>query len=191
MAYLILVKHAQPDIDPQISPHVWKLSGAGRSRCEPLAHALSGYHAARIIASPEPKAAQTGRLVAEKLDLPFETRMGLEEHSRRTESFDTVESFRKAIGELFHQPQALVYGEETGEQAYERFAGAIQGLLEEYPGQNLVIVAHGTVMALFVAKTCTMDGFALWKRLGLPSFVVLYRDDAQTSFRLETVVEDV
>lgn len=191
MAFLILVKHAQPDIDPQVSPHLWQLSSAGRRRCGPLAQALSAYQPDRIIASPEPKAEQTGRLVAEMLCVPFEIRAGLQEHSRHTESFGTSEAFRKAVSELLQQPQALVYGEETGEQAYERFAGTIDGLLEEYPAENLAVVAHGTVIALFVSRTCTVDGYALWERLELPSYVVLSKDEAQTLFQLEAVVEHV
>jgi broad specificity phosphatase PhoE len=196
MAYLILVKHAQPNIDPHVSPHEWGLSSAGRSRCEPLAQALSNYRPARIITSQEPKAEQTARLLAEKLRIPFEIRTGLEEHSRRTEPFGTLEAFRNSIDELFRQPRVLVYGEETGQQAFERFAGAIWGLLEEYPDQNLVVAAHGTVISLFVAKTFAaktraLDGFELWKRLGLPSYVVLYRDNALAPFRIEAVVEKV
>ncbi|MEJ2706203.1 MAG: phosphoglycerate mutase family protein [Anaerolineales bacterium] len=191
MAFLILVKHALPDIDPQESPHLWQLSSAGRDRCTPLAQALSAYQPDRIIASPEPKAEQTGRLVAKTLRIPFETRANLHEHSRRTESFATSKAFKKAISELFRQPQALMYGEETGEQAYERFASAIHSLLEEYPGENLVVVAHGTVISLFVSRTCTLDGYALWERLELPSYLVLSRDEAQNLFRLETIVGHV
>jgi broad specificity phosphatase PhoE len=191
MAFLILVKHALPDIDPQESPHLWQLSSAGRDRCTPLAQALSAYQPDRIIASPEPKAEQTGRLVAEMLCVPFEIRTGLQEHSRHTESFGTSEAFQKAVSELFQQPQALVYGEETGEQAYERFASAIHSLLGKYPGENLVVVTHGTVISLFVSRTCTLDGYALWERLELPSYVVLSWDEAQNLFRIETVVEHV
>jgi len=191
MAFLILVKHAQPDIDPQVSPHLWQLSSAGRSRCTHLAQALSAYQPGRIVASLEPKAEQTGRLVAETLRIPFETRANLQEHSRRTESFGTSEAFKKAVSELFQQPQMLAYGEETGEQAYERFANAIHSLLEDYPNENLVVVAHGTVISLFVGSTCKVDGYELWKRLGLPSYVVLSWIEAQNLFRLETVAEHV
>jgi broad specificity phosphatase PhoE len=191
MAFLILVKHAQPDIDPQVSPHSWQLSSAGRDRCTPLAQALSAYQPDRVVASPEPKAEQTGRLVAITLRKPFEIRAGLQEHNRRTESFGTSEAFRKAISELFQQSQALVYGEETGEQAYERFAGAIHSLLEEYPSENLAVVAHGTVISLFVSRTCAVEGYALWERLEMPSYVVLSWDVAHKSFCLETVAGHV
>jgi hypothetical protein len=32
---------------------------------------------------------------------------------------------------------------------------------------------HGTMISLLVANKCGVDGFGLWKQLGLPSFVVV------------------
>jgi broad specificity phosphatase PhoE len=37
----------------------------------------------------------------------------------------------------------------------------------------MVILTHGTVLSLFVSRATGMEPFALWNRLGLPSFVVL------------------
>lgn len=36
-----------------------------------------------------------------------------------------------------------------------------------------MVVAHGRVMSLFVARRNALDPYDLWERLGLPSFVVL------------------
>jgi broad specificity phosphatase PhoE len=51
--------------------------------------------------------------------------------------------------------------------------------VESHPNQNLAIVAHGTVISLFVSRLTNADPFLLWKRLGLPSFVVLSLPDSQ------------
>jgi len=40
---------------------------------------------------------------------------------------------------------------------------------------DVIVVSHGTVISLYVAAHAGVDGLALWKRLGLPSFVVLDR----------------
>ena len=45
--------------------------------------------------------------------------------------------------------------------------------LARYPRDNLAIVAHGTVIALFVAACAGIAPHSFWRRLGLPSFVVL------------------
>jgi broad specificity phosphatase PhoE len=42
-----------------------------------------------------------------------------------------------------------------------------------YVEQNVMAFTHGTVLTLFVARVTGLEPFALWKRLGLPSFVVL------------------
>jgi broad specificity phosphatase PhoE len=36
-----------------------------------------------------------------------------------------------------------------------------------------MVFTHGTVLSLFVARATGMEPLALWKHLGLPSFVVL------------------
>jgi broad specificity phosphatase PhoE len=36
-----------------------------------------------------------------------------------------------------------------------------------------MIVAHGTVISLFVASLTGISAFSLWAELGLPSFVVV------------------
>jgi broad specificity phosphatase PhoE len=41
------------------------------------------------------------------------------------------------------------------------------------PEGDLVVVSHGTVVALFVAAATGVEPYAFWNRLGLPSFVVL------------------
>ena len=42
-----------------------------------------------------------------------------------------------------------------------------------YAEQNIVVFTHGTVLSLYVARATGLEPFTLWKRLGLPSFVVL------------------
>ena len=44
---------------------------------------------------------------------------------------------------------------------------------EKYKDENVMLVAHGTVITLFVAVHAKIEPFAFWKRLGLPSFVVM------------------
>lgn len=49
----------------------------------------------------------------------------------------------------------------------------MQSALEAHRDGDLAIIAHGTVIALFVAQRATVDPFDLWRRLGLPSLIVL------------------
>ena len=42
-----------------------------------------------------------------------------------------------------------------------------------YEGRNLAVVAHGTVISLYVARKTGADPFTLWKRLDTPSYIVI------------------
>jgi broad specificity phosphatase PhoE len=50
-------------------------------------------------------------------------------------------------------------------------------VLQRHPQDDLAVVAHGTVITLFVAQTNSIDPFKFWQRLGLPSYVVLLLPD--------------
>ncbi len=50
---------------------------------------------------------------------------------------------------------------------------ALAGVMERHAHENIAVVAHGTVITLFVARAAGIEPFALWRRLGLPSFIVL------------------
>jgi len=56
-----------------------------------------------------------------------------------------------------------------------------------YDNKRMVIVSHGTVISLFVAWLTGVDGFLLWKELGLPSLVVLDEQN-KTLLQVENII---
>lgn len=188
MPTLILVKHSHPEIIPGVPANAWHLSAEGQRRCAPLADALAPYAPTVILSSTEPKAAETARLVAERLGLPVKGAEGLHEHDRTDLPFLSADDFQAAVARFFAEPGRLVMGGETADEAQARFAAAVAAVLAAHPAEEtVVIVAHGTVIALFVAAVAGLDGRALWQRLGLPAFVVLDRE----TMAVRTVVERV
>jgi broad specificity phosphatase PhoE len=187
MSKLILVRHSLPEVIPTLPANQWHLSETGRQRCRPLAERLVAFAPDVIVTSDEPKAMETGEIVASLLDKPLRTTQGLHEHDRRKVAFESTEWFEAAVARFFAQPERLVFGNETADQAHRRFSEAVAVVIEERPEQNVVIVAHGTVMTLFVTRAVGLEPFPFWKRLGLPAFVVLLRP----AFNLVSVVERV
>ncbi|MGQ0549025.1 MAG: histidine phosphatase family protein [Armatimonadota bacterium] len=187
MPCLILVKHSAPEIVPATPARLWQLSEAGRLKCARLAEHLAAHHPDVIVSSVEPKAAETAQIVADFLGKPVETAEGLGEHDRSNIGFLTTERFEAAVGEFFQAPQRLVFGRETADQAYRRFAAAVEDILANHPGNTVTLVTHGTVIAMYVARAVPLDPFLLWKRLGTPSFVVLSLSER----RVVTVVERI
>ncbi len=173
MRKLILVKHSLPEIFPSVEASQWQLSPDGRRRCAPLASLLAVHEPGPIIASREPKAAETAGIIATLLGRSYEVAEGLHEHDRTGVAWLGAAEFEARVAAFFAHPDELVFGQETASAAWRRFNQAIEQLLQRYPVGNPVVVTHGTVISLFVAQAACIDGFALWKRLGLPSFVVL------------------
>jgi broad specificity phosphatase PhoE len=125
-----------------------------------------------VITSLEPKAIETGRLAAGFLGIPCETATGLHEQERTSAKFTSQERFQSDIAAFFQRPDELVFGDETANQAVQRFRHAVTTVLARHSQGNVCIVAHGTVITLFVAQATDIDPFAFWQRLGLPAYIV-------------------
>lgn len=173
MPNLILIKHSLPEIIPNVPAREWHLSDEGRRRCGELAEFVSRYQPQVIVTSLEPKAVETGQLLAKSLGLPASSAPNLHEHERQKTPFLSPEMFEASIITFFAEPSQRVSGTESANESHDRFAQAVWDMVDAHPGQNLAIVAHGTVISLFVSHLTNADPFLLWKRLGLPSFVVL------------------
>lgn len=173
MAVCLLVKHAMPRVTPGVPAREWRLSEEGRGACLPLARRLADFQPGVVVTSTEPKAVETGSLVAANLRLSCENVGDLHEQSRQTAGFLSKEGFSAGIQELFARPEQLVFGEETASQALKRFSACGQGVVARFPEESVVIVSHGTVISLLVAELTDQDGYTVWSSLGLPSIVVL------------------
>lgn len=183
---LVLVKHSAPVVERDVAPKRWRLSENGRRRCVLLAEKLGPYNPDFVVSSEEPKAAETARLVAEHLGVGSSVRPGLHEHDRTGAPFLGDDEFYRTVKRFFRNPGELVWGNETADQAVERFEVAVRRVLEERGEEALAIVAHGTVISLFVARHNGIDAYALWRDLGLPSFCVL-----SPGFRQERIIRRV
>lgn len=170
---LILIKHALPEIAQDVPSHLWRLSSQGRAGAERLATAITHYTPDVLVTSVEPKAAETGQIVARLLSIPCRTAPGLQENDRTGLPYLDAKRYETIFRRFFRHPDDLVVGCETARQAGSRFVAAVDTILASHQGESIAVVAHGTVISLFLAARCDLDPFLAWQRLGLPSFVVL------------------
>jgi broad specificity phosphatase PhoE len=187
--YLVLIKHSLPEIIPNVPASEWKLSETGRIRCKALAEKIVPYSPDMVISSVEPKAVETAQIIAKHISKTFHTFEGLHEHNRTGVDFVSKEQLEASVNAFFKFPEKLVFGNETALQAHERFSKAITSLENEYQNQNLAVVAHGTVITLFVAKAVGLEPFSFWKKLSLPSFVVFSLPQLELVRIVESVLE--
>jgi broad specificity phosphatase PhoE len=175
---LVLVKHAQPELQAAVAPRHWQLGATGRAGAKRLAMALEEFRPLRLEHSPEPKAAQTAELVAMELGLERHERFGLEELERAPQPILQRDAYVAHNARLFAEPTSAVVGTESAVHALSRFEVAIHAALSDTSrAENLVVISHGTVIALFVAAHNSVEAFALWQRLSCPALVVLTATD--------------
>lgn len=178
MARLLLVKHPLPDIRPDVPAKHWLLGEEGRQQSLLLAERLRPYRPAVLITSDEPKAAETGHIVADVLSLPCCAVPDLHEHDITGEPYlDDPAAFEAAVKSLFSVPDRRGFGRESANEALERFAQAVKAALEPHPEENVVIVAHGRINTLFVTTHNDVKPFAFWRSWALGTFAVLSRPD--------------
>ena len=115
MRHLVLIKHSLPAIEPTLPAQQWPLSSEGHRRCHTLATQLLGYTPSLIAASPELKPRQTAAHPSQTFGLPYHSIEGLHKHQR---SFLTSKTdFEQAMGTFFSQPDRIIFGSESVQQA--------------------------------------------------------------------------
>jgi broad specificity phosphatase PhoE len=174
MAKLIVIKHAAPQIVPEVASFQWKLSPSGLQECEALASRLASYAVTALYSSEETKAQQTADRLGQRLGLTARARPGLHENDRTGfRFFHDPDELDACFRDFFARPVVRIVGKESAAEAQARFRGAVQAVLDE-AGESLpAIVTHGTVLTLLVGSANEIDLFAFWKALTTPSFVVL------------------
>ena len=182
---VILVKHALPILDPSKPAKEWRLGKEGELLAKALAHQLEPFLPFALASSLEPKATKTSEIISLELGvqpLPVE---GLEEIDRPALPILTSEQLACSNRRIFEDLTKPAIGQESGNQALTRFGSALRrAMVQLDEDRNLVVVSHGTVISLFVARRNDLDPFELWKRLECPSYVVL----SSPSFKVIEVV---
>jgi broad specificity phosphatase PhoE len=92
MPFLILIRHSVPDIDPKVPPSLWPLTPEGRDLSRALARRIRQLAPEFIVTSVEPKARETGKIIADELGIPCRVRQGLQENDRQDLDGGDVES---------------------------------------------------------------------------------------------------
>jgi len=180
---LVLVRHGKPVIEDGVRPAQWRLSEAGYEASWALGQKLrdEGFNIQRIVSSPEIKALNTAIAIAASLggDTEVETNANLSEHARESTDFLPRSEFEEAIAHFLRDdPSQLVFGEETADAAFQRFATAIQQekKLRESSGEeasDIIVATHGTILSLYVGRILGIDPFPFWQELRMPLAVVI------------------
>ena len=157
-----------------VPPREWLLGPEGEAQARRLATELTQFQPVTLAASPEPKAQRTADIVGAALGVPVKTVDGLQEFDRPALPILPKDEHERLNAAIFREPLQPILGNESAQQALDRFTAAIDGVTRDVPPEHtLVVIAHGTVIALYVAKVRGDDAFTFWKGFDCASFVVL------------------
>lgn len=172
---LILVKHGQPQIVPEVPRSQWALSEEGRGAAVALATKLASFEPTALFASTEAKAYDTALAMGSVLALPVQGDAELREHRADHNPFVSPSEIDALIERALRDPDHLVMGEETGASAAARFNAAIERS-ETIEGGTRVIVAHGRIISFWLSARLGVDPVSIWRKLGVSCGAVLSED---------------
>ncbi|MCA9912585.1 MAG: histidine phosphatase family protein [Anaerolineae bacterium] len=171
---LILVRHSISAPQPDLPQEAWQLTPEGESRCVQLAEEVRPHAPQRIFTSTEAKAQSTGKHLAQALRIPWQTAPDLQETARGDEDyFADKAAFAAAVEKAMRQPQQILFGRETFADAKARFMQQMRTLVQQHPGETLVLVSHGRVLSMVLGELLTRDPFTIWQEMPMPAYVVL------------------
>lgn len=173
MLNLLLIRHSEPVVDPEIPPSQWKLSDRGVQRAGLLAEYLADRGINALYSSGESKAVQTAEIVGTSTGLPVDVVHDLREHDRGNTTIIGAEKWRSLVIESIRKQDEHIYGFEPVGNARMRFGNAVERLMKPFQNDNrtVAVVAHGTVISTFVAELFEIDPIPIWESLGLPGMV--------------------
>jgi hypothetical protein len=165
---IILVRHAMPNLDPEIDPALWTLSADGVAAARPIGPLVPAD--AVLVSSDEPKA--FGTLTAAAPERPVNADPRLREVARPREPFR--DDFRAArLAYVAGQPP-------DGWEPPVAVVARIDATVADHrrPGRPLVLAGHGMAFTTWLAAHGLIaDPQAFWSELRLPDVLVV-RDGA-------------
>lgn len=171
---LLLIRHAQVNIEPTVDSTMWRLSENGRLQSQVLATHLLKRKPDIVLTSTESKAIATGKVMAEVWGVPCQTWPDLHEHERDDNHFVSSKAeWQAMVAEFLANPTTLVLGKETAVQSARRFETAVKAAQAHFPNQKLAIVSHGRILTAFLSQHNAIDAVKFWKNLTLPAGIVV------------------
>lgn len=170
MQRLVLIRHAEPEIEAHVPASSWRLTARGEASTRRLATELAALAPDRLITSPERKAVETARVAADALGLPIaEDDRFAEQGAGPDEFIEDYREFRARVREFFSRPGEVVWRRESAQAARERFNAGVDDLVAA--GGTPVVVTHGRIMSAWLAAFTGGDAWDIWTGLRMPDLL--------------------
>jgi broad specificity phosphatase PhoE len=177
---VLLIRHAQPVIDPRRHPSRFELAGEGEAAARRLATRIDTRPAV-VAAGAEPKLVSTVAPLARRWGLPVVHHHDLGES--RSRGWLDPEEFAQLVERfLTHPDRPPAVGWESADRAAGRLLAGISGLAAEAERPGPVVVCTGgrslTAVLMAVGLVPRARTFETWLRLRSPELAKIRFDDA-------------
>lgn len=189
MGKIYFLKHAYPTLVAKTPPEKWELGIEGEVSAKIAAEHFLDQKVEYIFTSDEPKAKDTALIVASNLKMQINVVPGLGEINIAPREILSNDEHRNQNLSAFKSPKERVLGAESAEEALERFTTAMDKILAATnPSDNLLIVAHGMVISLYLGQGNFADSAEVWPKLDCLSCVEIDRLDFPVSKKIKSIV---
>jgi broad specificity phosphatase PhoE len=162
------------NVDPQVPAPQWRLSADGIKATRELALRETWSDVTVVFHSPEPKAVETAKVIAEVIGASLQVEPDLRELAMNT-GFLTMEEFDRRVGAYLGG--AFDDSFEPYSEAQERIVTCVNRLVREANGQSIALVSHGRILTVFFSAILKKRlGYAEWKSIRLPDLSVVDPD---------------
>ncbi len=166
---LHLIRHARPEIDAATPPELWRLSDQGRREAMALGGRIR-LTAATVWCSPEPKARETGAIIAGASGARLAVHPGLRELAFRA-GFLAQEEFIRRVRAYLDGTQDPAF--EPYDDAGRRIVACLAELCQTGEG-DLALVSHGRIMTLLLGDILGRRlGAEEWAAIAMPDWTLL------------------
>ena len=180
MRQLFLVRHASPVVQPDRPAREWPLSERGIEEAQALAKLAHVWEIEALYTSSEPKAQNTGLIIADELNLVAHVVDGFDE-LRMPAWIGNSDEFNDAVRAIFADSGEAPRGSERAEQAAARFADGVDLVAQgAFPA---AIVSHGRVITAWLAQSIGLaEPFETWRTMPMPGWACIDLDAPKLGF---------
>lgn len=158
MTKLILVRHGETETNVQGKIHKYsdaeELTPNGIKQIEKTSGALKNLKPSAVYCSKEKRAIQSAKIISDKLNIPLFETGGLEERNWGDYAGLSFQEIKEKAGMdkmtfderfTFHPPNG-----ESWKETEERLLKALNKILKENDGKNVILVTHGGSIRIYM-----------------------------------------
>jgi broad specificity phosphatase PhoE len=177
MKPLFLIRHAPVTLELDRPSDQWTLTSEGIALAQQLAALPIIDSLDAVYTSPEPKARETARPLAERFGLHLLHRDALRELDRGPANLPGRTAYDAAVERAFSDPEQSMNGWERAVDAQTRIVACVREADRQHAGP-IAIVSHGLVLSLLLAHLREQPrvDFAEWRAIALPALAIVDRE---------------